>query len=85
MSIQENKQRVARSLIVLSFLSACATEDTSPSLSEPAPPERWQPSAPGSCNGGGTGVPPNECEWVTVELYIGGLMVSSWRVMACWG
>lgn len=43
------------------------------------------PPAPGSCNGGGTGVPPNECEWVTVELYIGGLLVSSWRVRACWG
>ena len=37
-----------------------------------------------SCGGSDPGVPPNDdCSWVTVELWIDGLLAGSWRVRAC--
>ncbi len=41
-------------------------------------------SSTGGCNGGGgEGTPPRDCEWVTVEMYVGGVLVRTWRVRAC--
>lgn len=36
-----------------------------------------------SCGGSDPGVPPNDCSWVTVELWIDGLLARSWRIWAC--